>query len=49
MKNSCEVADVFRLYGKHYQKQNILSYKKLKVMKHITVCIIAQIESAVKN
>jgi len=43
MKNSCEVADIFRLYGKDYQKQNILSYKKLKVMNHITVCRTAQL------
>lgn len=43
MKNSCEVADIFRLYGKDYQKQNFLSYKKLKVMSHITACRTAQL------
>ncbi len=43
MKKSCEVADVFRRYGKDYQKQNILSYKKLKVMNHISVCRTAQL------
>jgi predicted Zn-ribbon and HTH transcriptional regulator len=43
MKNTCEVADIFRQYGKNYQKENILSYKKLKVMSHITVCRTAQL------
>lgn len=43
MKKSCEVADIFRLYGKDYQKQNILSYEKLKVMNHISVCRTAQL------
>ncbi|WP_156887813.1 hypothetical protein [Desulfotignum balticum] len=43
MKKSFEVADVFRLYGKDYQKQNILSYQKLKVMNHISVCRTAQL------
>jgi len=43
MKTSCEVADIFRLYGREYQKQNILSYKKLKVMNHISVCRTAQL------
>ena len=43
MKNSCEVADVFRLYGKDYQSRTLLSYKKLKVMNHITVCRTAQL------
>ncbi len=38
MKNSCEVADVFRLYGKDYQNNNPLSYKELKTMNHITAC-----------
>ena len=43
MKNSCEVADIFRLYGKDYQRQTLLSYKKLKVMNHISVCRTAQL------
>ncbi len=43
MMNSCEVADIFRIYGKDYQKENFLSYKKLKVMNHITVCRTAQL------
>ncbi len=43
MKKSNEVADIFRLYGKNYQKQNILSYKKLKVMNHIAVCRTAHL------
>jgi len=43
MMNSCEVADIFSVYGKDYQKENLLSYKKLKVMNHITVCRTAQL------
>ncbi len=49
MKTSCEVADIFRLYGKEYQKQNILSYKKLKVMNHISVCRTAQLGGHVEQ
>jgi signal transduction histidine kinase len=43
MKNPCEVADIFSVYGKDYQKENLLSYKKFKVMNHITVCRTAQL------
>ncbi len=43
MKNSCEVADIFRLYGKDYQNKNHLSYKELKTMHHITACRTAQL------
>jgi len=43
MKNAMEVADIFRLYGKDYQKKNLLSYKELKTMHHITVCRTAQL------
>lgn len=43
MKNKYEVGDIFRRYGKDYQKANLLSYKKLKVMNHITVCRTAQL------
>jgi len=43
MKNKYEVGDIFRRYGKDYQKVNLLSYKKLKVMNHITVCRTAQL------
>ncbi len=43
MKNSCEVADIFSIHGKEYQTENLLSYKKLKVMNHITVCRTAQL------
>ncbi len=32
MKTTWEVADIFRLYGKDYQKKNLLSYKELKTM-----------------
>ncbi len=43
MKTKYEVADIFGLYGKGYQKENLLSYKKLKVMNHISVCRTAQL------
>ncbi|MCP3874707.1 MAG: transposase, partial [Desulfobacteraceae bacterium] len=43
MKNAMEVADIFRLYGKDYQKKNLLSYKELKTMHHITACRTAQL------
>ena len=49
MKNPCEVADVFRLYGKDYQNKTALSYKKLKVMNHITVCRTAQLGGHVEQ
>jgi len=49
MKNSCEVADVFRLYGKDYQSKTSLSYKKLKVMNHISVCRTAQLGGHVEQ
>ena len=38
MKNKYEVGDIFRRYCKDYQKENILSFKKLKVMHNISVC-----------
>ncbi len=43
MKNKYEVADIFRLYGKEYQKQTNLPYKKLKVMHKIKICRTAQL------
>jgi len=43
MKNNHEVADVFRLYGKDYQKQNFLSCKEQKTMHHITACRTAKL------
>ena len=43
MKNTLEVADIFCLYGKDYQKKNLLSYKELKTMHHITACRTAQL------
>jgi len=43
MKNTSEVADIFRLYGKGYQKKNLLSYKELKTMHHITACRTAKL------
>ena len=38
MKPTCEVADIFRLYGKEYQSSQFLSCKELKVMHNITTC-----------
>jgi len=43
MKNTHEVADIFRLYGKRYREGNALSYKKLRVMHKIEVCRTAQL------
>ena len=43
MKNTSEVADIFRLYCKGYQKKNLLSYKELKTMHHITACRTAKL------
>ncbi len=43
MKNTYEVADIFRLYGKEYREQNSLPYKKLKVMHKIEICRTAQL------
>ena len=43
MKNKCEVADIFRLYGKEYREKNNLAYKKLKVMHKIEICRTAQL------
>ena len=43
MKNKHEIADIFRLYGKTYREQNMLSYKQLKVMHKIEICRTAQL------
>ncbi len=43
MKAKYEVADIFRLYGKEYQEQTNLPYKKLKVMHKIKICRTAQL------
>jgi len=43
MKNKYEVGDIFRRYGKDYQKENILSFKKHKVMHNISVCRTAHL------
>ena len=43
MKNKHEIADIFRLYGKTYREQNMLSYKELKVMHKIEICRTAQL------
>jgi hypothetical protein len=47
MKNRCEVADVFRVYGKDYQKRNFLSCKELKTY-HITTCRTAKLGGLVQ-
>lgn len=49
MKNTYEVADIFRIYGKEYREQNILSYKKLKVMHKIEVCRTARLGGHVEQ
>jgi hypothetical protein len=43
MKNKYEVGDIFRRYGKDYQKENVLSFKKLKAMHNISVCRTAHL------
>ena len=43
MKNKHEIADIFRIYGKTYREQKMLSYKKLKVMHKIEICRTAQL------
>jgi predicted Zn-ribbon and HTH transcriptional regulator len=49
MKNTLEVADIFRLYGKAYREQTNLPYKKLKVMHKIEVCRTAQLGGHVEQ
>jgi hypothetical protein len=49
MKNKYEVADIFRLYGKEYQEQTYLPYKKLKVMHKIKICRTAQLGGHVEQ
>ncbi|MBC2705847.1 transposase zinc-binding domain-containing protein [Desulfobacula sp.] len=49
MKNKHEVGDIFRLYGKEYQKQTNLPYKKLKVMHKIKICRTAQLGGHVEQ
>ncbi len=49
MKNTLEVADIFRLYGKEYREQTNLPYKKLKVMHKIEVCRTAQLGGHVEQ
>ena len=41
--NKHEVADIFRVYGKEYQKNNFLSCKEQKTMHHITACRTAKL------
>lgn len=49
MKKTYEVADIFRIYGKEYREQNILPYKKLKVMHKIEVCRTARLGGHVEQ
>ncbi len=49
MKSTHEVADIFRLYGKAYQEQTNLSYKKLKVMHKIKICRTARLGGHVEQ
>jgi len=49
MKNTYEVADIFRLYGKEYRDQNYLTYKKLKVMHKIEICRTARLGGHVEQ
>lgn len=49
MKNRCEVADIFRLYGREYRKQNNLPFKKLKVMHKIEICRTARLGGHVEQ
>jgi hypothetical protein len=43
MKPKYEVADVFQLYGKQYQKTHAMSEEQRKVMKAITICRTAEL------
>lgn len=49
MRKTYEVADIFRIYGKEYREQNILPYKKLKVMHKIEVCRTARLGGHVEQ
>ena len=49
MKTKYEVADIFRLYGREYQKQTCLPYKKLKVMHKIKICRTAELGGHVEQ
>lgn len=48
-KQSLEVADIFRRYGKNYRQSNALSYVKIKVMRHIEACRTAQLGGHVEQ
>ena len=49
MKNTYEVADIFRLYGQKYREKNNPSYKKRKVMHKIQICRTAQLGGHVEQ
>lgn len=47
--NTCEVADVFRLYGEGFRENNSLSMSQLKVMRHIEICRTATLGGHVEQ
>ena len=49
MKPTCEIADIFRLYGKEYQAEHFLTCKELKVMHNITACRTAHFGGHVEH
>jgi len=44
-----EVADIFRLYGEDYRQSKPLSYKQIKVMRHIEECRTADLGGHVER
>ncbi|MGB6376795.1 MAG: transposase zinc-binding domain-containing protein, partial [Syntrophobacteria bacterium] len=44
-----EVADIFRLYGENYRQSKPLSYKQIKVMRHIEECRTADLGGHVER
>ncbi len=52
MKNNnpkFEVADIFRLYGEQFRRNNKLPNEKLKVMRHIEICRTAELGGHVEQ
>lgn len=52
MKNNSpklEVADIFRLYGEQFRRNNKLPNEKLKVMRHIEICRTAELGGHVEQ
>ena len=44
-----ELADIFRRYGEEYRERTSLSYKKIKVMRHIETCRTAELGGHVEQ